>query len=196
MKKLKKAFLYIVLLTLLLWVGGYGAFLMHIRVIGPKSFSTKTDAIIVLTGGNYRITTGLELYAAGLSDQLFITGVHNLVKEEEIKAMWKGPINLPECCITLGRDATSTVGNAKETLKWAQRNNIKTIRLVTSPYHMPRSMLEFKHLLKGTEIISHPVDNKNYGLTDIKYLKLSFLEYNKTLFRWIVLTIEKFGDTT
>ena len=190
-KTIKKVLTYLLLLILLIWICGYGAFALHIQTLKPQNQDQKTDAIIVLTGGNLRIDKGLELFAAEMAPQLFISGVHNLVKDDEIKAMWHGDKLLPECCITLGRDATTTTGNAKEAYKWIKDNNIKKIRLVTSSYHMPRAMLEFASALKGSdvEIITHPVEDK-----ENKYnFALIFKEYNKILFRWSWLAMREQG---
>jgi len=193
MTRLKKAFAYLLFLILLIWICGYGAFLLYIKTLKPENPELKTDAVIVLTGGSQRINTGLDLYANKLAPQLFISGVHNLVKESEIKAMWKGSKSLPECCITLGRDATTTIGNALEAEKWIKDNNIQSIRLVTSNYHMPRALMEFScvHENSNVEIIAHPVNKK----ITTKYYALAFKEYNKTIFRWSVLALRKRGLT-
>jgi len=191
MTRLKKAFAYLLFLILLIWICGYGAFLLHIKTLKPENPEQKTDAVIVLTGGAQRINAGLDLYANNLAPQLFISGVHNLVKESEIKAMWKGSKSLPECCITLGHDATTTIENALEAEKWIKDNNIQSVRLVTSNYHMPRALMEFScvHENSNVEIITHPVNKK--GTT--KYYALAFKEYNKTIFRWSVLALRKRG---
>ncbi len=183
----KKTLAYLIFLILLIWICGYGAFLLHIHTLTPEQPDRKTDAVIVLTGGNLRIGTGLELYANGMAPQLFISGVHNLVKDEEIKSMWNGSQNLPECCIIMGRDATTTIGNAQEVYKWIKTNDIKTIRLVTSAYHMPRAMLEFTSAFEDlqVEIITHPVKDKSTK----RYFSLIFNEYNKIIFRWSILVI-------
>ena len=64
------------LLTLMAWIGGYGMFLSNIQTVVPQHPDIKTDAIVVLTGGNYRITTGLNLFAKEQAPKLFISGVH------------------------------------------------------------------------------------------------------------------------
>ncbi len=187
---MKKIIAYSIFLILLLWICGYGFFLLHISSIKPEHPLKKTDAIIVLTGGTMRIGTGLELYKDGLAPQLFITGVHNLVTDKDIKAMWHNTSEpLPECCITLGHDATTTTGNSQEAYKWIKDNNIKSIRLVTSSYHMPRAMLEFSPVKNegGIVIIPHPVDEKE----TFKHLSLAFKEYSKVLFRWGMLALHK-----
>tara|TARA_R110001592_G_scaffold16881_15_gene71753 strand:+ start:11429 stop:12013 length:585 start_codon:yes stop_codon:yes gene_type:complete len=187
---IKKASRIFVFLTLIVWIGGYGAFLSNVHAIKPQDMVTKTDAIVVLTGGNFRISTGLSLFANGLAPELFITGVHNMVTQNEIIALWKGTPPLPECCITLGHQATTTYGNALEAKEWIEEHDIKSIRLVTSAYHMKRAMLEFQDMLKGTDIIVHPVEQTDYTEKDVLFWKITFDEYNKVIYRTVYLAIK------
>jgi uncharacterized SAM-binding protein YcdF (DUF218 family) len=61
------------------------------------------------------------------------------------------------CCIVLGREADNTVGNARETASWMHDEGYRTLRLVTSWYHMRRSLLEFTRAMPRITIIAHPV---------------------------------------
>lgn len=182
MKRPRLVFLFITL-ALLAWGYGYARFIVDIETMKPEEIGEKTDAIVVLTGGNYRINTALELFAQGLAPKLLITGVHKSVKEYEILASWKGKEPLPECCISLGRSATTTMENAQESKTWIEENKVKSIRIVTSGYHMPRALIEFHHLMPETEIIAHPVEEQDYAFDDWRFWYISFSEYNKTLLR-------------
>jgi uncharacterized SAM-binding protein YcdF (DUF218 family) len=190
-KTIKKIFAYLLFLILLIWICGYGVFLLHIRTLKPQQPRQKTDVIIVLTGGSSRIDVGLDIYTNDLAPRLFISGVHNSVKKSEIKAMWHGENPLPKCCIILGHDATTTIGNALEVNKWIKDNNIQSIRLVTSNYHMPRALMEFSNVDAPTsvKIIAHPVNEKE----TMKHYILAFKEYNKVIFRWSVIALRKQG---
>ena len=47
---------------------------------------------------------------------------------------------------------------AAETAAWVQSENLRSIRLVTASYHMPRSLLEFRRTLPASvDILPHPV---------------------------------------
>lgn len=175
---------------LLLWGLGYIAFLAHLEQVSVEQRERKTDAVVILTGGNFRVQTGLELFSDGMAPKLFITGVHESVKKADIISLWKGKKHLPECCIILGHTARTTIGNAVETREWLQQNNIKSIRLVTSFYHMPRALIEFKTTMPDVEIIPHPVEKADYSPEDPKYWNLTFSEYNKSLFRKIYLVVK------
>jgi uncharacterized SAM-binding protein YcdF (DUF218 family) len=62
-----------------------------------------------------------------------------------------------ECCISVGYRADDTAGNAEETAGWVNERGFKSIRLVTASYHMPRSLIEFRHAMPAIRIIPHPV---------------------------------------
>ena len=181
------------LLTLIAWIGGYGVFLSNIQAVTPQDPKTNTDAVVVLTGGNYRITTGLTLFSQQSAPTLFISGVHPSVDEKEIRLMWKGKTELPDCCIILGHEATTTFENALETEEWIKENNIKSIRLVTSTYHMKRALMEFHNIVKDTKIIPHPVEIPDYKKEDLLFWKITFDEYNKVLYRTGIFYLERQG---
>ena len=188
----RKLFRIVIALLAILWVGGYTVFISNIIV--KTTPNTNTDAIIVLTGGSNRIQTGLDLFSKGLSSTLFITGVHPSVKKDELTALWKGNISLPECCIILGHIATTTLENAIETKSWINgyKGNIKSIQLVTSAYHMQRALLEFRNKIKDIDIIPYPVED-SYTLKDLKFWEFTFSEYNKILVRSVIIAIVNKG---
>ena len=183
---LKKILRFFVLITLILWIGGDGLFVANVTSKPITPSTTKTDAIIVLTGGHNRIQSGLSLFSDGLSENLFITGVHEAVKKEDIT-------KISDCCITLGHKATTTLENAYESKEWIKAQNVKTIRLVTSAYHMNRALLEFTHAMPNIEIFPHPVHDNHDVSQDINFWKITFSEYNKTLFRVVILTLANQG---
>ena len=176
--------LNIILLLIMLWLSGFALFFAATTT--KKTARTNTDAIIVLTGGPGRIEKGLELFANGLSKNLFITGVHKDATRSEILSKSNNRETLPPCCIILGRKATTTTENAAETKEWIDQNNIKAITMVTSTYHLPRAKLEFSHLMPSLTIITHPVDEY---LDHQSKITLLFSEYHKTIYRWIQITL-------
>lgn len=118
----------------------------------------KTDAIVVLTGGSARVATGVALLEAGLGERLFVSGVHKGVDVAEIMRLAKSePGSRLASAIVLGYSADDTVGNAAETAAWITGERLASLRLVTGAYHMPRSLLEFRHALPDTAIVPHPV---------------------------------------
>lgn len=138
------------------WALGFLWFAANLpdRVADP---STRTDAVVVLTGGSERLTTGVHLLQSGAAGKLFISGVHKDVDMVQIARVTNAAPEMVACCIALGHSANDTVGNAAETALWARAEGLASIRLVTGAYHMPRSLLEFRRALPGSVLVPHPV---------------------------------------
>ena len=116
-----------------------------------------TDAIVVLTGGSLRLTAGFHLFTEHRAPLLFVSGVNRDVEAASLPALVGADKEALACCVTLGHAAGDTIGNAEETAAWAAEHKIRSIRLVTAAYHMPRSLLEFRRLMPGVTILPHPV---------------------------------------
>lgn len=145
-----------VFFTVIAWAAGlvWFAALIPDRVDDP---ATRTDAIVVLTGGAERIRTGLDLLAAGAGERLLITGVNRDVSVDAILRYAPGTPESLKPDIDLGYEADNTSGNAAEAAAWVRANGYRSLRLVTSNYHLPRSLLEFRRMLPGVEIVANPV---------------------------------------
>ncbi len=82
-----------------------------------------------------------------------------------------------DCCIDLGREAVDTRSNGEETSRWLQKQKFKTVRLVTTDWHMPRAGFELTHQLgEGIEVYQDAIESKPRFAT-------LFKEYNKYLLR-------------
>ncbi len=150
--------------------------------------SSKTDGIVILTGGSQRINTAVQLLYEGKAGKLFISGVDKRTKIEDM-LIFSGelPDNIGEYLdnMYLGYSAEDTKGNAEETAGWIKKNNVQSIRLVTANYHTPRSILEFHNQIPELKIIAHPVFPKtvilNQWWQQSGTKKLLISEYNKYL---------------
>lgn len=178
-----------ILLLLLLWFTGYGIFVANILNKTQNQQEINAQAIIVLTGGNDRITTGLKLFSQKHAPKIFITGVNEAVTDNDIKALWKKG-TLP-CCIELGHKAKTTRENALESKEWIESNNVKSVTLVTSDYHIDRAVQEFRHAVPNVKIHPYPVKETKHKINHQQFWKLSFSEYNKLIFRAVILTLEQ-----
>ena len=82
--------------------------------------------------------------------------------------------------------AVDTVGNALETAKWVRAHNYRRVVVVTSNYHMPRSLLLFHAAMPDIIIIAHPVTPESVKLQSWWQRRgtanLLVTEYNKYLF--------------
>ncbi len=128
--------------------------------------TTPTDAIVVLTGGSERVVTGLRLLAEAKAQRVFISGVHPSVDVDRLlkvsnRPAGSLPVNSLETRVETGHGALDTEGNAEETAAWMRQRGYHSLRLVTSAYHMPRSLLEFRQALPDAVVIPHPVFPEN-----------------------------------
>jgi uncharacterized SAM-binding protein YcdF (DUF218 family) len=131
-------------LLFLLWLLGFAWFALLLPQPAPPA---RTDAIVVLTGGGGRIDRALERLEAGDAKRLLISGVDRDVKPHELAETYGRPRDLFDCCIALGFEAVDTRSNADEVARWVARRNYKSIRLVTTDWHMRRSENELRRAL-------------------------------------------------
>ena len=154
-----RRFYSILILLAVLIVIGWGVGLYRFAESIPRLPSEvigKTDAIVVLTGGSGRLDAGLDLLSAGAADRLFVSGVYQGIDVTTLLEMFRdNPAEL-ETRVEIG-NAINTRENATETAEWASSANVSTLRLVTGAYHMPRSMLEFRHALPKAFLYPYPV---------------------------------------
>jgi uncharacterized SAM-binding protein YcdF (DUF218 family) len=116
------------------------------------------DGIVVLTGGvERRIEAGLGLLKKGLGRRLLISGVNQNTRPRMLLAELGA---LDTCCIDLGYEAQDTIGNAAETRAWAERNGFTRLIVVTSTYHMPRSLAELRREMPDLELAAYAVRPK------------------------------------
>lgn len=173
--------------AIVLWAIGFVGFSVSALLAKPQKIDQTADAIVVLTGGKNRVDQGLILFAEGKASNLFISGVHPDVKKREITRRWAGETSLPPCCISLGKTATTTIENASETAEWAQKNDISSIRLVTSNYHMARAKLELSATMPDMDILTHPIKQDDLDTGEQRIWELLFSEYHKFLLRSVQL---------
>lgn len=150
----------------------------------------QADAIVVLTGGRSRISDALKLLSMGKGRRLLISGVHVSTSRAALAKIAPSQSTLLKCCVDLDKAALNTIGNAIETAAWATKHNFKSLIVVTSSYHMPRSLAELQHALPSATLIAYPVLVKtvplkrwwtNYGTT--RLLGIEYVKYLMTLVR-------------
>jgi uncharacterized SAM-binding protein YcdF (DUF218 family) len=155
----------VLLALLVVWSVGLVWFARHAGRL-PADDGTTTDAVVVLTGGSGRLAAGLAVLAEERAEKLFVSGVYHGVEVAELLALSRRAPGELECCIVLGYSAGNTAGNARETADWVRAQGYRSLRLVTSDYHMPRSLVEFRRWLPETEIVAHPVSSARVHLDE------------------------------
>ena len=136
-----------------------------------KYNNTKSSNIVILTGGTNRIKDGLNIInhfdkSKRTSFKILVSGTgKGFSKNSLIKQI--GPNFNPkliECCIYLDSVSKNTFTNAIETSKWANRNDLKEFILITSNYHMPRAILEFKNVMPNHKIYTFPITPRKHNI--------------------------------
>lgn len=136
---------------------GFLAFVSCLARTEQQPFA-RADGIVALTGGAQRIGDAIDLLAAGYGRRLLITGVNERTSREEIARLNPGQQHLIACCVDLDYRARNTIGNAIETRRWMRAHRFSTVAVVTSNYHMPRTLVELDHALQDSDrVLPHPV---------------------------------------
>jgi uncharacterized SAM-binding protein YcdF (DUF218 family) len=186
----------------IIWLLGFLLFIERIPTVNTHT-TFATDGIVVLTGGQSRLSAGLDLLDKGLAKAMLISGVAPTTEKEavisQLKSKDKKHFQAWHHKITLGYLATNTSSNAAEADIWRQLHGYKSLILVTGNYHMIRSLLEFKSMMPDCQITPYPVVSEAVRLNDFLNFPNSLLllanEYNKFLFllvkngwrRWVDL---------
>lgn len=139
--------------------------------------AANVDAIVAITGGKGRIEHATALLAGGKGRRLLIAGADPSVRKIDLVHRLGGKQKLFDCCVDLGSESVDTRSNAEEARRWIKRHNYKSIRLVTSDWHMRRALYEFnRQISHGVTIVPDAVKTEpNFGTL--------FAEYNKYLLR-------------
>lgn len=141
------------------------------------------DGIVVLTGRASRISDAIELLAAKRGKRLLITGVYPTTTAAAIARLVPEHQRLVSEAVDLDHSAVNTVGNAIQTRNWAKANDFKSLIVVTSNYHMPRTLVELEHQLPDVELIPFPVLPEKVRVeawwSSFATTKLLFAEYLK-----------------
>lgn len=146
------------------------------------------DVIVVLTGNTNRIVKGYELLQSKHSKKMFISGVNPIVEKKDIKSIFQNndnkKNNLFDCCVFLGKNAKDTRSNAIEVFKWMKSQKLNSAVLITSDFHMPRSILEFKKSNNHIKIDYYPVKTNNKNFVDIfdEFLRFCFVRVKYLIF--------------
>lgn len=147
--------------------------------------SISGDGIVVLTGGEDRIAAAAALLKEKRAKRLLISGVNKSTSRADMLLVSGLPKATFKCCVDLGYSAMNTIGNAHEARDWVKKHGFERIIVVTSGYHMPRSLLELSSNLPGTTLIPHTVMpdslRRNRWWLHGRTLRVLFSEYLKFL---------------
>ena len=135
-------------LVILLYALGFMLFAFTLGRPAPAD-AAPADAAIVLTGGSGRIEHGMEVLRAGKAKRLLVAGADPSVTKADIARRLGGSQRLLRCCVDLGSESVDTRSNAEEGGRWLAQHGYKSVRLITSDWHMRRARYEFERGLGG-----------------------------------------------
>lgn len=164
------------------FAGGFLVFADHVANT-PLPKQPRADGIVALTGGAHRIEDAASLLGRGSAERLLITGVNDQTSGGALADRSPVLARLLRCCVDLGYEAEDTRGNALETGEWARKRGYNSLIVVTSAYHMPRSLAEIGEELPDVTLVPYPVnpDGRDYAgwQSDPELFRLLLVEYTK-----------------
>lgn len=151
-------FLTFVAIVALIWLVGLFAFAERVRGLTPPADPDRADAVVALTGPSAeRVNAAIRLLEQDKGERLLISGVNREVRRQELRELTPGSNRLFNCCVDLGFDAQDTIGNAQEIAAWARAKGYDDLIVVTSDYHMPRSLTEIRAAAPGIKLTPYAV---------------------------------------
>jgi uncharacterized SAM-binding protein YcdF (DUF218 family) len=142
--------------ALLVFGAGFVAFARTVASYVPD-LPPRADAIVVLTGGEFRLMAGARLLKDGRGARLLISGVNPQTSREDLRRLSGLPPWLFSARVDIDYAAHTTSDNADETRTWAKSRGYTRLIVVTSSYHMPRSLMELRRTMPDITLLPHPV---------------------------------------
>ena len=147
------------------------------------------NGIVVVTGGQARIQKGLEMLSGGKANKMLISGVGQGISKQLLReslSLSDEQALFFDCCVEIEFTAIDTNGNARATIRWMQKHNLKDVLLVSANYHLPRAEIIFRRYLPEKKIYFQAVNPPDLKLSHW-YLswqtsRLLLKEYLKFLF--------------
>ncbi|HEU0066074.1 MAG TPA: YdcF family protein [Sphingomonas sp.] len=164
----------------ILWALGFAVFMLALpRPLAPNT----TDGIVVPTGAAGRIDRGLALLGARQAKRMLVTGVGAGVRPGDLARAYRVSPALFACCVDLGAEAVDTRSNAEETANWVRAHRYRSVRLVTSDWHLARAQMELRAALgPGIVVLGD-------GVAGTPRLATLVNEYNKLVLRRVALWV-------
>ncbi|MGH7753966.1 MAG: YdcF family protein [Gemmatimonadales bacterium] len=139
--------------------------------LAPEDPLAAVDAVIAISGdGRERVGTAADLFRRGYAPWLILSGGPVLARRASGSAQelarFAREFGVPPDRILLDEQATSTVENARGSTRVMQEHGLRSAILVTSPYHMRRSIVIFRSTFAplGLRVLAYPARNSFFDL--------------------------------
>lgn len=160
----------------------------------------EADAIVVFAGGvgesgqagqGYaeRVERAVALYRQRLAQHLvFSSGYVYALNETELMRALAVSLEVPPSAIRLESQAKNTVENVRFTSEIARQQGWRSFLLVSSPYHMRRSLLVFRRQAPDLDVIAAPVSETLFfnrsGRIRLRQWRAILHEYLGIVYYW------------
>jgi uncharacterized SAM-binding protein YcdF (DUF218 family) len=168
-------------------LGFAAGFVMFARAVAgylPGAVPPSADGIVVLTGGDLRLPAGARLLKEGRGARLLISGVNPSTRRQDLRRLSGLPDRLFAARVDIDY-AHTTIGNAEETRAWVTAKGYRKLIVVTSSYHMPRSLTELGRAMPDVTLLPYPVVPRRFNArrwwTDGFTARVLLAEYAKFL---------------
>ena len=142
-----------------LWLSWIGSWLVFSDALAP------VDAIVPLAGSGSRVYSAAKLLQQGYAQQIIITNMAvpagalpngtnyaAMTREQTIE------LGVPEEQVVIDDDIVrTTYGEIESIRRFAEHNGIRSIMIVTSPYHTRRARLMADELFAGSRVSARVV---------------------------------------
>lgn len=183
-RKLVRLIILLVLLSAALLAMGLASYTGYV-LLASEQEPERADAIVALTGGAGRLEKAIDLLKQNKGKRLLISGVHPGYGPLTLERRYKLSKQQIACCVDLDSRALNTVANATQTAEWAHRHGFDSLIIVTSAYHMPRTMLEMRRAAPEIHLQGQLVTRSDRSLItrlfDWNNVHLLTKEYGKLL---------------
>ncbi len=170
-------------LLVLIYALGFVLFAFTLGKPAPADADT-TDAAVVLTGGPGRIEHAIDVLKDKKARRLLVAGVDPSVTKPDLARRIPGSGKWLACCVDLGSESVDTRSNAEEAGRWLANHKYRSLRLITSDWHMRRARYEFRKVLGSKyELVTDAVRTEPGLLT-------LFGEYNKYVLRRLAVWVD------
>ena len=145
----------------LVFLAGFLAFASGVASSTPTVVE-RADGIVVLTGGSHRLAEAARLLADHRGSRLLISGANRITSRDDLQRKSGISAEMFDCCVDIGYEAQDTPGNADETMHWAADQKFSKLIIVTSSYHMPRSLTELGRVMPDVKLVPYPVVTQGF----------------------------------
>ncbi len=198
----KKRWLGVLLLLLLFFAASVrlvGGLLYHYPEAPSIAQIPKDSLIVCLAGGRGRVRAALDLFASDVGTELFIVGAGPHTNLQTVlHTILSGP-DAPKISsarlskVLLEKDSRNTIENAYAVENFLRQNaQVHDVVLITSSYHMRRSLLILQSLLrKDVHVIPYSppkeaIDQGNWWQSPLG-VEVTIVEYSKFLLAKILI---------